>query len=530
MLSLLITTSCVASAILALVYARSLLDWRARTRGRPLPPGPRPIPFIGNMLDTPKFKAWEGYRALCARYGNIMHLEVLGRHILVLGSAEVISEYLEKRAANSSDRAYTPLVELVGAHINFAFIPYGQWWRRHRRAFWQYFHPTVISDYRPIQRASAHRFLHRLLTDPSQFQKHIRYTFSAAIVKVIYHNDVETDIENQMTWVDQAQDGISQGLPPGKFLVEFMPFLQHLPSYFLGPELRFKSPQWRSAAGSLKEVAIARVKEEMHDSVVGKLLRKISQYAHIEAVYQEEEDIVKNVAAVALLGTCTSMTAAHTHPYMFSSVQTTFLAMSLYPEVLKKAQAELDAVVGPNRLPDWEDRGSLPYVNAIVKESLRWQNVIPLSVPHCTVADDEFHGYFIPAGTVIVPNTWACMHDPEVYEDPESYRPERFLKDGQLDPTVLDPSTFVFGYGRRICPGRYYAENGLFINTASLLHVFDLTPAIGEGGKPIKIEPQMSDGLVTYPEDCRCTIKPRSAWADALILGARENAYAGNTQ
>lgn len=89
------------------------------------------------------------------------------------------------------------------------------------------------------------------------------------------------------------------------------------------------------------------------------------------------------------------------------------------------------------------------------------------------------------------------MHDPEVYEDPESYRPERFLKDGQLDPTVRDPSAFIFGYGRRVCPGRYYAENGLFINIASLLHVFDLTPPLGEGGKPVKIEPQMSDGMVT---------------------------------
>ncbi len=88
-------------------------------------------------------------------------------------------------------------------------------------------------------------------------------TFSAAIVKVLYHIDVETDIENQMTWIDQAQEGISQGLPPGKFLVEFMPFLRNLPSYFLGPELRVRSPQWRSAEMSIREVAVARVKDEM---------------------------------------------------------------------------------------------------------------------------------------------------------------------------------------------------------------------------------------------------------------------------
>lgn len=81
--------------------------------------------------------------------------------------------------------------------------------------------------------------------------------------------------------------------------------------------------------------------------------------------------------------------------------------MSLYPEVLKKAQAELDAVVGPHRLPDFEDRDALVYVNAIIKEALRWHVVTPLSVPHCTLEDDVFNGYFIPAGTTILPNVWS---------------------------------------------------------------------------------------------------------------------------
>ena len=83
-----------------------------------------------------------------------------------------------------------------------------------------------------------------------------------------------------------------------------------------------------------------------------------------------------------------------------------FLAMSLYPEVQRKAQAELDAIVGPNRLPNFDDRNSLVYVNAIVKESLRWHNVIPLSIPHRTIEDDEFGGYFVPGGTVLIPNVW----------------------------------------------------------------------------------------------------------------------------
>ncbi len=89
------------------------------------------------------------------------------------------------------------------------------------------------------------------------------------------------------------------------------------------------------------------------------------------------------------------------------------------------------------------------------------------------------------------------MHDPDVYEDPETYCPERFLKDGKFDPTMRDPSCFAFGYGRRICPGRHYADDALFVNIASALHVFNITPPLDDSGRPIKIEPCMSDGMVT---------------------------------
>ena len=91
-------------------------------------------------------------------------------------------------------------------------------------------------------------------------------------------------------------------------------------------------------------------------------------------------------------------------------MQGVFLALSLNPDVVKKAQAELEAVVGPHRLPNPKDQESLPYVNAIVLESLRWHVVVPLAVPHRTIEDDEFHGYFIPAGTNILPNSWHVDH------------------------------------------------------------------------------------------------------------------------
>ena len=82
------------------------------------------------------------------------------------------------------------------------------------------------------------------------------------------------------------------------------------------------------------------------------------------------------------------------------------VAMAMYPDVQKKAQAELDAVVGRGRLPESGDRGSLPYTEAVVKELLRWHTVAPIGVPHRVVSDDEYNGYFIPAGSIVTPNIW----------------------------------------------------------------------------------------------------------------------------
>ena len=154
-----------------------------------------------------------------------------------------------------------------------------------------------------------------------------------------------------------------------------------------------------------------------------------------KSLAKDEEDLIKNVAAMAIEGTflypwyymivdrslypeyyrgfgyggCPGFWIPRlqlTFPKMFSTVQTMFVAMSLYPTVQKRAQAELDAVVGPDRLPDFEDRDMLVYVNALIREALRWQNVLPFAVPHTTVKDDEFRGYFVPAGTNIFPNVW----------------------------------------------------------------------------------------------------------------------------
>ncbi|OBZ67809.1 O-methylsterigmatocystin oxidoreductase [Grifola frondosa] len=174
-----------------------------------------------------------------------------------------------------------------------------------------------------------------------------------------------------------------------------------------------------------------------------------------------------------------------------------FFAMLSHPEVRRKAQAELDAVVGRDRLPDFNDRDSLPYVNAVALESFRWQPAVPLGIPYCSTASDEHNGYSIPSGSMIIANIWAFTRDTDVYEEPERFNPDRFIKDGRLDPNMKDPRNLIFGFGRRICPGRHLADASLFINVASVLHVYDIGPPLDANGEPIHLEPIATSGFLS---------------------------------
>ncbi|PSS37906.1 hypothetical protein PHLCEN_2v248 [Hermanssonia centrifuga] len=144
--------------------------------------------------------------------------------------------------------------------------------------------------------------------------------------------------------------------------------------------------------------------------------------------------------------------------------------MVLYPDVMRRAQAEIDAVVGRDRTPLFSDRDKLPYIEAIVKEVIRWRPVDPL-------------------GTVVIFNVWAMNRNPKYFPDAEEFRPERYLDDsGQLAEAIPDThghGHFAFGSGRRICPGRDFANQAFFINIATLLWAFDFEKALDNDGQPI---------------------------------------------
>ncbi|KAI0330488.1 cytochrome P450 [Cubamyces sp. BRFM 1775] len=394
----------------------------------------------------PTWKPWLGFRELSKTYGDIVYLEVLGRPIIDLGSPSVMMEFLDKRSAITSSRVETVLMHLVGQDKNFSFMPYDNRWRRDRRVFWQHFHPGVVPRYQQIQRDATQKFLLRLLEAPGRYQEIIHYVFSAAPMKAVYGVDLKDETDELIGIMESLMAGLREVTISAQFLLEYLPLVARLPSWTPGTAFLHRLKASRAPHDRILHVefakARARVSGQDDLSITSRLITDLAKTSETSSIASsEEEESAKCVAAVAVeAGADTT----------FSTGEGFFLAMSLHPEVQEKARAELDAVVGSHRLPDFEDRGALVYINAVVKESLRWHNVVPLGVGHQTVEDTELHGYFIPAGTGIISNVWAVLHDPDIYPEPDRFYPERFIRNGQLNPDVLDPASLAFGFAQHM--------------------------------------------------------------------------------
>jgi len=300
---------------------------------------------------------------------------------------------------------------------------------------------------------------------------------------------------------------------PGAALVNHLPFLQCLPSWV--PVFKYEplAGECRALAGRMKNEPINFVRNSMRDgsaipSLASEHLQEVELLRGTER--QLAEEVVKDtLGSMFQAGSDTSV----------SSMSSLFLALVLYPEVQKRAQAELDSVISRDRLPTYDDKSRLPYIEAMSKELLRWQMVTPMGVPHSPSDDDVYKGYFIPKGSIVFANAWAVLHDPELYTDPEVFKPDRFLnEDGTFrdDPTI----SLAFGAGRRICPGRHFVAATLFVVTASVLSVFNVTKATDKDGNEIPVvaptEPVVGKVVIQVPK-FECAITPRDKLAEDLI-------------
>ncbi|TFY81751.1 hypothetical protein EWM64_g2260 [Hericium alpestre] len=304
--------------------------------------------------------------------------------------------------------------------------------------------------------------------------------------------------------LDEAADMLAQAVFPGAMAVNALPALQYLPEWLPGMHFKAYGHKCRLLMDEIMQVPLASVQRKMaagtaRPSNIGSMLKENN--GDLDGM-----DLVKKVGL--------SMYAAMTDTTSMG-ITVAVHAFLLHPDVQRRAQDELDVVVGRDRLPSFADRDTLPYVNAIVREVVRWKPVLPLGFPRIAIQDDIYDGKLIPKGAMILPNAWAMLHDAEKYPKPEIFSPNRFLnKDGEL---IDDEVTPAFGFGRRICPGRHAAMSSLFINIACMLSVFSLQPKKNERGEDLPVNVTYADGLSSRPSSFECKFVPRDQAADNVL-------------
>ncbi|KAI0002705.1 cytochrome P450 oxidoreductase OrdA-like protein [Xylariaceae sp. FL0662B] len=481
-------------------------------KSHPLPPGPTTWPIVGNITDLPPSSGpdWEFWARHKDLYGPISSITVLGTTIVILNSAQLTLELLEKRSNIYSSRPQLTFVgEMVGWENSTVLLQYNDRWRASRKAMHSIIgSKAALSRMYPLQDAEVHRFLLRVLEEPERFEEHLRTEAGAIILKTGYGYAVDWHERDPLVELaERVTEEFSAAAVPGTWIVDTIPFLRHLPEWMPGAGFQKTAKQYRARVLDFVNKPRNFVKKQM--------AKGNYDPSYLSTLYEKAGDEMDAEQDFVLKWSAASLYAGGSDTSV-STLNTFFLAMLVHPEVQRKAQEEIDRVVGSDRLPNFDDRENLPYVDAIAREAFRWHPVAPMGIPHLTSADNIYGGYLIPKGAVVLQNIWWFTHDPAVYHDPSSFNPSRHLGP---DPCP-DPRNYVFGFGRRACPGKLLADSSVWLTIARSLAVFDITKGRDENGKEIEPEVRFKPGAVSYPVPFKATVRPRSSAHEALIRQA----------
>ncbi|KAJ8517662.1 hypothetical protein ONZ45_g5190 [Pleurotus djamor] len=375
----------------------------------------------------------------------------------------------------------------MGWEWNLALAPYGEGWRARRRVFWQEFNLSSLrcSPYKPIQLKHARRFLRRLFESPDKFIEHTHYAPASTILEATYGLDIALYDDKLIDLISTTVHHFEKIMGFGTVWVDAFPWLQHLPKWFPGAGFRRVADAAHKDTMKMIEIPYAEAVQQYNaeqtsapqSSVVSRSLLRLNAGSDRLTSTPEQDKLVKDVAAMAYIGGADTTQAP---------LLTLFAAMALYPDIQRKAQEEIDAVImhDEHRLPAFDDIPHLVYCQAMVWELLRWQPFIPMA---------PLRGYA----------NRSIMHDPVLFPEPERFMPERFIRkldhgvQCELNKDLINIVTMSFGFGRRMCPGRAFALDSLQITLVSILFAFDISPAKDAFGKDILPELELEPLLVS---------------------------------
>ncbi|KAG9254166.1 putative cytochrome P450 [Emericellopsis atlantica] len=507
------STSTVASVLVGavvLLYFISPLGKRSSSTVS-LPPDPKPAPVIGNIHQLPKSLQWLHLYHMSKEYGPIMHFSMAGQPLIILSTHKAAHDLLSKRSARYSDR---PRMVMAGELYNDQY-------KLHQKMEAPLLTLKASSTYLPLQDLESQQLLLDEITEMEthgergvDFHHHHERAMASTIYCLNYGYRLKTGHEQSLQDGKKVQAEFARTGQVGAYLVDSIPALNRLP--------RFLAP-WNKEADELFALEC-----NLHEGNLNKGLSNpgwnFSKYmkASPEGKDMDKTELAFDLGILADAGLDTSTVALDWFIVAWITSGSTWVS---------KAQKLLDEDVGKDRMPTFDDRPKLAFIDAIASETLRWRPVVVGGVPHFIKTEDSYMDYRIPANSIVLPNAFAICRDESVFgANPNSFDPERWMTGDTTQPPTVDacglnttalkdlPQT-GFGFGRRICTGRIIARNQLFIQMARMLWAFDVEAGIREdtGQRHVVDDMDCTEGFVTLPKPLRTVMKVRGEHVTRIV-------------
>ncbi|KAH6775153.1 hypothetical protein C2S52_012714 [Perilla frutescens var. hirtella] len=487
--------------IAALAFISRIIEinqrWRRRRRPeKKLPPGPKPWPIIGNLNllgSTPH----QSLHSLSKKYGEIMLLKLGKFPVVIASSPEMAKQFLKVHDKNFATR---PALA-AGKHIAYNYsdmtwAPYGPYWRQARKIYFsEVFSAKRLEFFEPVRVEERKSFLSRLCSlsgKPVFLRPHLsRYALSSMSRMVLSNKYFsKAELENGPVFeLEELQCMVDEWfLLSGVINIgDWIPWLDFLDLQGYVKRMKILHKKFDRFNDYVIDDHRERMSEkDFKPKDVADMLLLLSEDPNLEV--KLTRDSIKALLQGLIIGGTDALA---------TTVEWIIHEVVRHPHIIKKAKEELDRVIGRKRWVEENDLPHLPYMDAVVMETFRLHPLCTLLTPHCAMEDCNVAGYDIPKGTMVRINTWSIGRDPELWESPEEFVPERFIGK-EIDILGSNFAMLPFGSGRRRCPGYNLGLKLVQTTLANLLHGFDLRLVEGMKVEDVSIEEEY--GLTTHPK------------------------------
>nr|WMB80860.1 BX4 [Acanthus ilicifolius] len=476
----------------------SLFSKPSHSKRAKLPPGPKPWPIIGN-LNLIGSIPHQSLHQLFKKYGELMHLKFGQFPVVVASTPEMAKQFLKTHDTAFASRPALDAGRYTSYnYTDLTWAPYGPYWRVARKIYVvdvfssKKLDSEAFEKIRVEERRVFFSVMHKLAGKPVVLRGHLARAAVTTISRMVMGKMYFGEEEGCIIGTDDFQELLDEWF----FLNGVFSICDWI------PWLRFLDPQ-----GYVRRMKkLHKELDRIFDYVVAdheaqRMKAKESTCADKDVVYKmldmtedpnlgfvlEREHVKALLQNLILGGTDTTPT----------SVEWILCELMRNPGIVGKAKEELDRAVGRDRWVEESDFPNLPYLDAIIKEQMRLHPIATFLAPHCAMEDCNVAGYDIPKGTTILINSWSLGRDPNYWENPDDFLPDRFIQN-DIDIMGSNFAMLPFGSGRRRCPGYGHALKNIRALVANMLHGFELS--LPNGMKPQDVDMEEEYGLTTHPK------------------------------